>query len=163
MTSLSIWRLMCVYIYYIYNLLFMASPLVCGWFHAGGRIRAAAAGLHYRRSNEGYEPCLQPTAHSQCWIFNPLSEGSDWTLILMDTSQIRDPLSHNGNSWRLIFIFFYSASSRYLLSSWSIVPKFDVGLVSENNWYEKVYQIVYCSPGLIWDNGQQFGGKQATF
>ena len=35
----------------------------------------------------------------QRWILNPLSEARDWTCVLMDTSQVRNPLSHNGNSW----------------------------------------------------------------
>ena len=34
----------------------------------------------------------------QCWILNPLSEATDWTHILMDTSQVLNPLSHSGNS-----------------------------------------------------------------
>ena len=32
----------------------------------------------------------------QCWIFNPLSKARDGTQILMDTSQVHNPLSHNG-------------------------------------------------------------------
>ena len=34
---------------------------------------------------------------------NPLSEGRDQTRILMETSQILNPLSHNGNSWLVHF------------------------------------------------------------
>ena len=34
----------------------------------------------------------------QCWILNPLSEARDWAHILMDTSQVLNPMSHNGNS-----------------------------------------------------------------
>ena len=34
----------------------------------------------------------------QCRIFNPLSETRDQTCNFMDTSQIYNPLSHNGNS-----------------------------------------------------------------
>ena len=30
-------------------------------------------------------------------ILNPLSEAKDQTCILMDTSQVHNPLSHNGN------------------------------------------------------------------
>ena len=39
--------------------------------------------------------------HHRSWqhgILNPQSEGKDQTFILMDTSQIHNPLSHNGNS-----------------------------------------------------------------
>ena len=34
----------------------------------------------------------------QHWILNPLSEARDQTCILMDTSQVLNLLSHNGNS-----------------------------------------------------------------
>ena len=39
----------------------------------------------------------------QCWILNPLSKARDQTCILMDTSQIFNPLSHNGNSHKCLF------------------------------------------------------------
>ena len=35
--------------------------------------------------------------------FNPLSEARDLTCILMDTSQLLNPLSYNGNSQMTIF------------------------------------------------------------
>ena len=38
------------------------------------------------------------TAHGSASSFNPLSEARDGTCILMDTSQVLNPLSHNGNS-----------------------------------------------------------------
>ena len=34
----------------------------------------------------------------QCQIPNPLREASDWTHILMDTSQVLNPLNHHRNS-----------------------------------------------------------------
>ena len=34
----------------------------------------------------------------QCWVLNLLSEARNWTHIFMETSQIHNPLSHNGNS-----------------------------------------------------------------
>ena len=34
----------------------------------------------------------------KCWILNPLSEARDQTFILMDTSQVLNALSHNGDS-----------------------------------------------------------------
>ena len=34
----------------------------------------------------------------QHWILNPLSKAGDQTWIFMDTSQVHNPLSHNGNS-----------------------------------------------------------------
>ena len=43
----------------------------------------------------------------QCWILNPLSEVRDQTRILMDTSQILNPLSHSGNSPLCILVYFF--------------------------------------------------------
>lgn len=51
---------------------------------AGGRIRAAAAGL--QRSSWRH------------WILNPLSEARNACHILMDTSQVCNRLSHDKNS-----------------------------------------------------------------
>ena len=39
------------------------------------------------------------------WILNPLSEAKNGTHILMDTSQVLNPLSHNGNSSGVTFEF----------------------------------------------------------
>ena len=38
----------------------------------------------------------------QRWILNPLNEVSDWTHILMDSSRILNPLSHNGSSPKIL-------------------------------------------------------------
>ena len=40
----------------------------------------------------------------QRWILNPLSEARDETCILMDTSWIHEPLSHNENSSDNVFL-----------------------------------------------------------
>ena len=42
--------------------------------------------------------CSQHQGLRQCWILNPLSEAGDQTHILIDTSQVLNPLSYNGNS-----------------------------------------------------------------
>ena len=44
-------------------------------------------------------------------ILNPLSEARDRTCILMNNSQIHNPLSHNGNSPVIYFLFSFSVSS----------------------------------------------------
>ena len=43
----------------------------------------------------------------QHWILNPLSEARDQTCILLDTSRILNPLSHNGNSAYFFFLSFF--------------------------------------------------------
>ena len=44
--------------------------------------------------------CVCDLHHSswQPWILNPLSKAKDQTSFLIDTSQVLNPLSHNGNS-----------------------------------------------------------------
>ena len=42
--------------------------------------------------------CDLHCSSQQRWILNPLSEAKDWTQILLDPSQVRLPLSHEGNS-----------------------------------------------------------------
>ena len=54
------------------------------------------------------------TAHSNAESFHPLREAKDWTCILVDTSRVFNPLSHNGNT--LFFaLFFFFFSQKYLL------------------------------------------------
>ena len=58
-------------------------------------------------------------AHGNAGSFNPLAR--DQTRILMDTSQIFKPLSHNGNSVKsFIFTILPSSNTEYL-----IVPPMD--------------------------------------
>ena len=47
--------------------------------------------------------CNLQCSSPQCWILNPLSETRDQTHILMGTSRVHNPLSHNGNSQQSIF------------------------------------------------------------
>ena len=46
---------------YLFILLFRAAPWAYGGSQAKGLIRATASSLHHIDSNEGSEPCLQPT------------------------------------------------------------------------------------------------------
>ena len=52
----------------------------------------------------------------QHWTLNPLSEARDRTHVLMDMSQIRQPLSHDRNS--MCFFFFFFAFSGRTRSIW---------------------------------------------
>ena len=82
--------------------LFRASPAPYGGSQARGPTGAAAAGLHHSHSNGPQldQSCVCHLHHSswQHWILNPLSEARDRTHILMCTSQVLNPLNHNGNS-----------------------------------------------------------------
>ena len=76
--------------------LFRAIPSVYGSSQARGWTRAAAAGLHHSHSTPNLSRICDPH-HSwqQHRILNPLSK----TSILVDTSQVLNPLSHSGNSY----------------------------------------------------------------
>ena len=64
----------------------------------GGRIRAAAAGLHHSHNNVGSELYLRPAPQLMA-TRDPLRKARDQTYILMDTSWVRDLLSQSRNSW----------------------------------------------------------------
>ena len=64
-----------------------------------GRIGAVAAGLLHSHSNAGSEPHLRPMLQLEA-MPDPLSEARDQTCILMDASQVLNPLSYKGNSPR---------------------------------------------------------------
>ena len=80
--------------------LFRATPVAYGGSQARGQIRTTAAGLYYSHSHShsrtGSEPCLWPTLQLTATL-NPLNEARDGTHILMDTGQVCNLLSHNGN------------------------------------------------------------------
>ena len=79
----------CVFLFVCF-LLFLGAASAAYWSsQTRGRNGAAAAGL----------------CHSQ--ILNPLSKTRDWTHMLMDTSRVHNPLSHNRNSqkWRVYFLY----------------------------------------------------------
>ena len=55
--------------------------------------------------NHIYDLCHSLQQHQ---ILNPLSEAKDQNIILMDTSQVLNPLSHNGNS-KILYSKFISS------------------------------------------------------
>ena len=77
--------------------LFRAAPAAYGGSRARGPIRAAAYTTATARSDLSCI-CDPHSSSWQCRILNPLSKASDQTLILMGTSWILNPLSHNRNS-----------------------------------------------------------------
>ena len=89
----------------------------------------------------------------QHWILNPLSEARDETDIVMNTSQVCNPLSHTRNS--LLFLFFFLLRRRgrnYLLRwAWMLVQiyasqsKYITDLVIENlSIWSLLKQSLHC-------------------
>ena len=85
------------FIFVFYFLLFRVAPVAYRSSQARVEIGAAAAGLCHSHSNVGSKP---PLCNLQHQIVNLLSKARDGTRILMDTSWVLNPLSHNGNSPR---------------------------------------------------------------
>ena len=88
--------------------LFRASPIAYGSFQARSQIGAVASCLPiYHSHSNARSDRLCDLHHSsrQHQILNSLSEARDQTCVLMNTSQVLFPLSHNGNS--LFFFLFF--------------------------------------------------------
>ena len=73
-----------------------------GCSQATGQIGAAAASLHTTATLDLSH--IRDLCYSlrQPQILNPLNEARDRTYILMDTSRVLNPLSHNGKSSHVI-------------------------------------------------------------
>ena len=84
--------------------LFRAQPAAYGRSKAKGQIRAAAASLQPQQYQIRVASATYITACSDSGSFNPLSKARDQTCILLDTSYILNPLSHNGNSQGICFL-----------------------------------------------------------
>ena len=84
---------------FCFVLFFRAALVAFGGSQARGRIRAAAAGLHYSHSHSGFEPCLKPTPQLTGMTDPPrevrVEPISSW--ILSDAF----PLCHDGNSRKI--------------------------------------------------------------
>ena len=92
--------------FFLYFVLFFSFLLfrAHGSSQVTGRIGAGllAYSTGTATSNMGSKPYLWPTPQLKVyWILNPMIEIRDRMWILMDTSQVCNPLSHNGNSFRL--------------------------------------------------------------
>ena len=66
----------------------------------------------------------------QRWVIDPLSEARDRARILMDTSRVLNPLSHNGNS--VYFIAFYVENK-------SVENEF--GIYSNSSFFDVIFVI----------------------
>ena len=80
-------------------LFFRAASIAYGSSQARSQIRAASgASTTATATKELSLICHLCHGSWQCWILNPLSEVGDQIHVLIDTSQVCNPLSHNGNS-----------------------------------------------------------------
>ena len=111
--------LMCLFFFFC---LFRAAPTAYGGSQAGGWIGATAAGLHHSHSNTRSKPlCNLYHSSWQCRILNPLGSARDWTLILIDTSQIHSCWAMTGTP-KMIMIFesnIYKDKLYYLALFWT--------------------------------------------
>ena len=126
-----------------YNMLFFffffslrATPTAYGSSQTRGQIRALAASLWCSHSNVGSETCLF-LHHSSwpCQILSLLSKARDRTCVLMDTSQVCSPLSHDGNS---LMCFFYISWDDHVIF---ILPF--VKVIYCINWFVDIESSLY--------------------
>ena len=92
--------------------------------------------------------CNRDLNHSfwQFHIFNPLSKARDRTRILMDTSQVLNPLNHNGNSCFCIsHVVFFSNK----------MPYSDFGPLGSCALFD-CFLIFHCSVLGVWDSNQEY-------
>ena len=110
---------------------------------------AVANSLCHSLTNTGSKPCLLPTPQLMATlILNPLSEAGDRTHILMDTSQIHNPLSHKGNS--TIGVFKYQSMRIISERPWGAIGGFRAG--------EWLYHVEDGTEGVD-PGGEECGGK----
>ena len=81
--------------------LFRAAPAACRSPPARGQIGAAAEAYAAATPELSRIRDLRGRPR-QCRILNPLRKARDGTFVLMDTSEVLNPLRHNGNS--LVFV-----------------------------------------------------------
>ena len=86
--------------------LFRDTPVAYESSQVRGRIAATAANLHHSHSKARLEPRLWPTPQFMATL-DGIPPSKDWSLVLVDTSQILDLLSHNGNSHFRLFKGFF--------------------------------------------------------
>ena len=80
------------------KIIWTSAPAAYGRSQARGRIRAAVAYTTAATTLDPSHICNLCHSLQQHWILNPLSEAWDQICILMKTSRVLNPLSHNGNS-----------------------------------------------------------------
>ena len=85
------------FFFFFCHVFFRGTPVAYGSSQARGRIGTVDTGLHHSTPDLS---CICDLHHSswQCRTLNPLIEARDQTHILLDTSQVLNTLSHNGNS-----------------------------------------------------------------
>ena len=105
----------------------------------------------------------------QCRILNPLSEARDGTHILMDTNQVHNPLSYNGNSLNRTKFRYAERRKSYLIlkinantldclrSAWiTCLLSFLPDLV--RSWHSSVFERFWIFTKIIWAFCKQHWG-----
>ena len=92
---------------------FLGPPAAYGDSQARGLIGAIAASQSQSHSNAGSKLLVCDLHHGswQCWILNPMSKARDGTRNVMVPSQLRLPMSHDGNSSGSFFMLLPDPSS----------------------------------------------------
>ena len=100
----------------LFVLLFRATPMAYGRSQARGHLKLQLLAYATAAAMQDLS-CICKLYHSshQCWILNSLSEARDQTSVLMDSSWVCNPLSHNGNSSVMVFVFWFGVGFFVLL------------------------------------------------
>ena len=143
---------------------FRATASAYGSSQAKGWFRASAYTAAYTTATATPDPrrvCDLYHNLRQSWILNPLNEARGWTLVLKDTRQVLNPLSHNRNIKILHFLQVprlcwccWSRSTHFEgLWLWSSL-KFDVKWTPERNF---IFPVLFLTqrkdtspPNLPW-------------
>ena len=91
-------------IFFFFFFLFTGALAACVSSQAKGPIRTAGAGLPLSQTESSSRICHLPGGLRQRAILNPLIEARGGTRILTKHSRVLNPLSHDGNSDKTVFI-----------------------------------------------------------
>ena len=120
----------------VFSLLFRATPAAYEGSQARGKIGGAATAT----ATTIRDPSLVCDLHhsSRKWqILKPLSKARDQTHILMDTSRVCNPPSHNGNSFRPYLDFTYFTHAWMYVYAGIVLCNLIIGISSCNQHHNQ--------------------------